>query len=92
MTGFNYIQPEKRKEILQKAVNDIYNPAMQKLVYDEVYSEIYDATKEMSNSEKYEYLRKRLERERRDLLQLQNLYKKLVKRAAEVDAGSLLPF
>ena len=87
MLDFNYIPPEKRAEVLQQAVNDIYNPAMQKLVKDEVESEIYDATKDMTETEKYIYLRKRLERERRDFQKLQKLYNKMLTQqmAAEVN-------
>ena len=87
MLDFNYIPPEKRAEVLQQAVNDIYNPAMQKLVKDEVESEIYDATQDMTETEKYIYLRKRLERERRDFQKLQKLYNKMLTQqmAAEVN-------
>lgn len=86
MSDFNYIPPDKRGEALQKAVNDIYNPEMQRLVKDEVQSEIYDATKGMTEAEKYIYLRKRLERERRDFQKLQKLYEKMLTKQMAVEA------
>lgn len=90
MTDFNYIPPEEREAVLKKIVADPKAPGARELMNDEVQSEIYDATKGMSNAEKYEYLRKRLERERRNLIKVQKLHEHLLKCAAEVNAGSLL--
>ena len=79
MTEFNYIKPEDRLEVLREARADIYNPTMQQLVKDEVQSEIWDAVQEMSASEKFEYIRKRLAHEEQVMKLLQKQYEEAIK-------------
>ena len=78
---FNYIPPEKREEVLKKIADDPNAPGARELRNDEVASEIWDDTKDMTAAERFDYLRKRLAREEQVMKQLQKQYEEAVKAA-----------
>ena len=78
---FNYIPPEKRDDVLKKIADDPNAPGAKELMNDEVASEIWDDTKDMTEAERFDYLRKRLAREEQVMKQLQKQYEEAVKAA-----------
>ena len=78
---FNYIPPEEREAVLKKITDDPNAPGAKKLMNDEVASEIWDDTKDMTEAERFDYLRKRLAREEQVMKQLQKQYEAAVKAA-----------
>ena len=78
---FNYIPPEKRDDVLKKIADNPNAPGAKELMNDEVASEIWDDTKDMTEAERFDYLRRRLAREEQVMKQLQKQYEEAVKAA-----------